>query len=360
MEKLSSRSAIGRATRFAEQYGLQVPILLAPMAGACPPSLSIAIANGGGMGAAGVLMMTRGQIADWVREMRAGSNGAFQLNTWIPDPEPVRDLEHEAAVRHFLGNWGPPVPDDAADAPPPDFAGQCAAMLEVGPAVISSIMGVYPPEFVEQMKARNIKWFATVTTVSEAIKAERAGADVIVAQGMEAGGHRGAFDAASAETGQIGLFSLVPSVCDAVRLPVVATGGIADARGVAAALMLGASAVQIGTAFLRTPEAALSPAWANALGETKPEDTITTRAFSGRLGRSVRTAYAAAAAGDAPVPAPYPIQRHLTQAMRSAAAKTDDLDRMQAWAGQSAALAGTGPSGELIGKLWQGAQEILG
>ena len=157
-------------------------------------------------------------------------------------------------------------------------------------------MGVYPPAFVEQLKARGIRWFATATTVAEARAAEAAGADVIVAQGMEAGGHRGAFDAAKADTSMVGLFALLPAIVDAVDVPVVATGGIADARGVAAALILGASAVQIGTGFLRAPEAGLNPVWADALSAVAPEDTAPTRAFSGRLGRAIRTGYVEAAA----------------------------------------------------------------
>lgn len=352
---------IERANSFCSAFDLQVPILLAPMAGACPPALSIAVARAGGMGACGALMMTPDQIGDWARAVRAGSNGAFQINTWIPDPDPARDADHEAAVRGFLGQWGPEVPAEAAEAPLLDFDAQCAAMLDAGPAVISSIMGLYPPVFVTQMKKRNIKWFATVTTVAEARAAQAAGADVIVAQGMEAGGHRGAFVAGDAAANLVGLFALLPAVVDAVDLPVVATGGIADARGVAAALMLGASAVQIGTGLLRTPEAALPRVWADAMAQAAPEDTIATRAFSGRLGRSLRTGYAAAAtAPDAPYPAPYPIQRNLTAAMRGQAAKAEDLDRMQAWAGQSARLASDAPAGERVTSLWEETQALLG
>ena len=233
-------------------------------------------------------------------------------------------------------------------------------MLAAGPQVISSIMGLYPPEFVARMKAQGIKWFATVTTVGEAIAAEAAGADVVVAQGMEAGGHRGAFNAANADNAMVGLFSLVPTVVDAVNVPVVATGGIADARGIAAALVLGASAVQIGTGLLRAPEAKIAEAWADGIGESRPEDTIATRAYSGRLGRSIRTSYAVAAASpDAPEPAPYPIQRNLTQAMRDAATQAGDIDRMQAWAGQSAALSRAVPAGELVVKIWESARELL-
>ena len=141
-------------------------------------------------------------------------------------------------------------------------------------------MGLFPPEFsVAAIKARGMVWFANISTVAEARAAAAAGADVVVAQGMEAGGHRGCFDAANAEAQMVGLFSLLPAVVDAVRIPVVATGGIADARGVAAALLLGASAVQIGTGFLRSPEAGLPSAWADELGRTAPEETRISRAF---------------------------------------------------------------------------------
>jgi nitronate monooxygenase len=352
--------ALARAEAFCKTYDLRLPILLAPMAGACPPSLSIAVANAGGLGACGALLMAPEAIKAWASEARAGGNGGFQINLWIPDPPPQRDANREAAVRTFLAHWGPEVPLEAGDATPPDFAAQCEALLEAGPAIVSSIMGLYPPAFVARLKTRGIRWFATVTTVAEAISAEAAGADAIVAQGMEAGGHRGAFEAAQAEAGMVGLFSLLPAVVDAVKLPVIATGGIADARGVAAALILGASAVQIGTGFLRSPEAKLHPAWADAIAAAAPEQTLVTRAFSGRAGRSFASAYARAAASpDAPQPAPYPVQRGLTRAMREAAAKNSDIDRMQAWAGQSARLAQARPAGEIATKLWDGAQALL-
>lgn len=351
-------SPLNRAEAFCRRFDLRLPILLAPMAGACPPALSIAVGRAGGMGACGALLMQPAEIGQWAAAVRAGGNGAFQMNLWVPDPPPVRDPEQEAALRGFLGNWGPPVPPGAGDAALVDFGAQCEAILAAGPAIVSSIMGLYPPDFVGRLKQRGIAWFATVTTVAEARAAAAAGADVIVAQGAEAGGHRGAFDADAAERAAVGLFALLPAVADAVDVPVVATGGIADARGAAAALLLGASAVQIGTGFLRCPEAGIHPRWAEALGRASPEDTVLTRAFSGRAGRGLATDYVKAAAAG-PAPAPYPVQRALTGPMRAAAAREGDVQRMQAWAGQSAGLTRAEPAETVARRLWEDARKML-
>jgi nitronate monooxygenase len=330
------------------------------MAGACPTSLSAAVANAGGLGACGALLMQPAAILNWAATVRAASNGGFQMNLWVPDPPPQRDHVHEASVRGFLAQWGPEVPASAGDATPPDFAAQCDALLEAAPPIVSSVMGLYPPDFVRRLKDHGISWWANISTVAEARAAEAAGADVIVAQGMEAGGHRGCFDAAEAEAGMIGLFALIPAVADAVAVPVVATGGIADARGVAAALLLGASAAQIGTGFLRCPEAGVHPAWADALARTPPEGTLVSRVFSGRAGRSIATSYVrAATAKDAPAPAPYPVQRGLTQAMRDAAGKVGDAAHMQVWAGQSAMRARNEPAADLAQALWEDARQQL-
>jgi nitronate monooxygenase len=233
-------------------------------------------------------------------------------------------------------------------------------MLTVAPKAISSIMGVYPPAFVSELKARGILWFANATTVAEAKAAVEAGADAVVAQGMEAGGHRGTFRVEEAEAQLVGLMSLLPQICDAVTVPVIAAGGIADARAVAAALILGASAVQIGTGFLRSPEAKMNPAYADRLARTEAHETVITRAFSGRPGRSVATAYVRAAnAPNAPRPAAYPVQRGLTRTMREAAQKAGDSDRMQLWAGQSAKLARNEPAGTIAQQLWVDASRLL-
>jgi nitronate monooxygenase len=358
---MAQHPALLRTAAFCEQFNLRVPILMAPMASACPASLAIAVANAGGLGGCGALMMQPEAIRTWAADVRAGTNGGFQFNLWIPDPPPKRDAAAEVAVRNFLADWGPPVPPEAGNVALPDFAAQCDALLETGPAIVSSIMGLYPDRFVARMKDNGIKWFATVTTANEARTAERAGADAIIAQGMEAGGHRSAFDVSKAETHMIGLFSLLPAVADAVNVPVIATGGIADGRAIAATLLLGASAVQIGTAFLRCPEAKIPTAWADAIGKAAPEDTIITRTLTGRPARSLATEYVRAAmAPTAPPPAPYPVQRGLTQPMREAAAKANDVSRMQAWAGQSARLARAEQAGDVVRRLWQETEALLG
>ncbi|AZR31712.1 NAD(P)H-dependent flavin oxidoreductase [Xanthomonas vasicola] len=345
---------------FQQRFGLRLPILLSPMAGACPVPLSAAVANAGGMGAMGAVLLQPQDIVAWMTAFREASAGPAQVNLWIPDPAPARDAATEARLRAFLAQWGPPVPEAAGDTLPADFDAQFEALLAARPAVASSIMGVFRPDQVARLKSAGIAWFACATTLDEALAAQAAGADAVVAQGAEAGGHRGAFDAGRAAQQMTGLFALLPRLVDRLDIPVIAAGGIADARGIAAALTLGASAVQIGTGLLRTPEAALPSAWADALAQAEPEHTQPTRAFSGRLGRALTTAYVqAAGAADAPPPAPYPVQRGLTAPMRQVAARANRLEAMQAWAGQSAWMAPAQTAAQVVTQWWEQAQALL-
>lgn len=349
-----------RARAFCEMFHLEAPILMAPMGGASPAALAAAVANGGGMGGCGAVGLSADAILAWARAFRAGSDGAFQMNTWVPDAAPERDRAHEARLGEFLAGFGPRPAADAAGEPGQDFHAQCEAMLAARPAAVSSVMGLYPPAFVERLRAAGIAWFATVTTVRDALSAQAAGATALIVQGAEAGGHRGSFAPQTAERELAGLFGLLPAISDRVTIPVIASGGIGDGRGIAAAMMLGASAVSLGSVFLRCTESEIPRAWKDALAITLPEDTIVTRAFSGRAARALVNDYVRATLQpDAPEPAPYPVQRNLTEGMSRRARETNDMRAMYALGGESSAMARCEPAAETVKRLWAEASELM-
>ena len=344
-----------RAEEFCRRFGIGVPILMGPMAGSSPPALAAAVAAGGGMGGCGALLMDGDAIADWAASFRSRSNGAFQINTWVPDPEPAPDRTAVERMGALLASRGVAI-GPVARSGLPDFEAQCDAIIAAGPTAASSIMGLFPPEVVSRFKRQGIAWFATVTSIAEAKAASTAGADALVVSGVEAGGHRGAFDPDAAARQGGTLFALLPIIADAVPLPLVAAGSIADGRGVAAALTLGASAAQIGTALLRTPEAGTPRPWADALARTLPEDTVLTRAYSGRLARAVRNDWTDEVGDQA---LPYPAQRQATLPLRARALDDGDPATMQMWAGQAASLARPEPAGDVVRRLWREADAIL-
>lgn len=352
-------SATARATRFCQTFDLRLPVLMAPMAGSSPPALAAAVAEAGGMGACGALSLSPQGIADWVARMRQMSPGAFLINLWIADAPVPRDAAAEAAQAAFLARFGP-TPSLPQGPLLPDFDAQFAAILHARPKAASSIMGLFRPDQVAALKTAGILWIATATSLAEGRAAQAAGADAVIAQGAEAGGHRGGFTPADAARDAIGTFALVPALADALRIPVIAAGGIGDSRTLAAALTLGASAGMIGTALLRTPEAAIAPVWAQALAEASVDDTLVTPAFSGRPARTLRNAYTEATrAPEAPPPLPYPVQRALTEPMRQQALKDGSIAHLYALAGQGVALARPEPAQALVEEIWVTARALL-
>lgn len=349
-----------RVGRFCETYGLRVPILQAPMATASPPALARAAARAGGMGASGVVLDTPERIAEWMVEFRSTEpSGAVQLNVWVPEAPGYPDDQRAELVRGaeaFLGRFGEPgTPRSPGRLP--DYRQQCEAMLAARPTVISSIMGLFDEAYVGRLHDAGIAWFACATTLREALAAEAAGADAVVAQGTEAGGHRGSFDQEQTAGMDSTLFALVPHFVHHLRVPVIAAGGIGDGRTMAAALALGASAVQVGTALLRTPEAGIPADWSAALAGAGPEAVTVTRAYTGRSARAVSTAFLREwQRPDAPRPARFPDQIGLVARWRAGAA---GIEAGNYFAGQSAALATTDPAADVITRMWEDASAIL-
>ncbi len=328
------------------------PIIQAPMAGGGDtPELVAAVCNAGGTGFIGAAYLTPAQIADSTRAVRALTTRRFGINLFAPLPAPsVQDLD--AAVAHlapYHAELGLPPPA-APQLPADHFDAQLAAVLESGASAISFTFGLLPAAAVAAIKARRLPLIGTATTVAEAIALEQSGVDAIVAQGSEAGGHRGTFLGDFADA-QIGTLALVPQIVDAVSVPVIASGGIMDGRGIAAALALGAAAVQLGTAFLTCSEAGVAEVYKDAILHSAETATRITRAFSGRPARGIVNRFMTGIDANADAIAPFPLQNILTRPMRSAAAEQGRAQFLSLWAGQGLRMARRQSAAELIERL---------
>jgi nitronate monooxygenase len=304
-------------------------------------ALAAAVAGAGGLGSFGAHHLPAADIGPLVAELRAATDRPFAVNLWVPLPgEDVRPSEaevarHVARLRGYYDELGITGRLPGWPLSFPDFPSQVAALLEAAPPVLSFVMGVPPAHVLADARRRGIVTIGTATTVDEAIVLEEAGLDAVVASGSDAGGHRGAFLRSVTES-LVGTFSLVPQVADAVSIPVIAAGGIADGRGIAAARTLGADGVQIGTGFLATHESGASPAHKRALPGART--TVLTRLFSGRHARGIPNRLVRELAGaEADVPA-YPVQNALMRPLRAVAAERELTDYMSLWAGQAAAV----------------------
>lgn len=337
---------------------LPIPILQAPMAGATLDALAIAVSQAGGLGSLAAGALAPEDIGPAVTRIRAATDAPFGINLLMAPKADPAPGEVEAALER-LAPWyqalGAPLPG-APNSFAPDFDAQLAAVIEQAPPVASFTFSILTGEQVEALHRAGSYVVGTATTVAEARAWAEVGADGICAQGFEAGGHRGQF-LAEAEASLVGTIALVATVRAAVDLPVIAAGGIMDGRGVAAALALGASAAQMGTAFLLCDEALTSPPWRAALTEAGDDPTRLTRAFTGRYARGLENGFMRGMhAAQDEVPA-YPVQNRLTQPLRAAATRAGDPEMMSLWAGQGVRLATAGRAGDMVRRWWAQAGE---
>jgi nitronate monooxygenase len=316
---------------------MRVPVLQGPMAGADTPALAAAVSGAGGLGMLGCGMRSPKAIAEAAAEVRRRTARPFGINLFVqdtpaPDAATVRAaLDRLAPLRARFG-LPPAVPERWCE----DFASQFEALIAARPAVASFTFGILGADAVARLHAAGCCVVGTATTVAEARAWEAVGADAVCASGLEAGGHRGTF-LDGFEASMVGTMALVPACADALRIPVVAAGGIMDGRGIAAARALGARAVQMGTAFLACTESGIGPAYRQALRSATATDTRVTRVFSGRPARGiVNRMMEELRDAEAAVP-PYPVQNALTGALRKAAAAAGDAGHLSLWAGQGVA-----------------------
>jgi nitronate monooxygenase len=307
--------------KFAASLGIDHPIIKAPLAGAGDtPELVAAVSEAGGLGILGAAYLQPEAIRAAARRIRDLTTRPFGLNLFAPlQPAPVLDT---ALALQRLAPWfeelSLPPPAELPTQPHPDFGAQLEAVLASAPALFSFAFGEIPAEAVEAARRQGIFLLGTATTVEEAVGLRRSGVDAVVAQGSEAGGHRGTY-ATSFEAGMVGTMALVPQVADAIDAPVIASGGIMDGRGIAAALALGAAAVQLGTAFLTCPEAGTPPPYREALLGAAEDSTRITAAFSGRPARGIDNRFLSEMA-DAEI-LDFPYQNALTRPLRTRAAE---------------------------------------
>ena len=339
-------------TDLMRRLSLDSPVIQAPMAGGGDtPAMVAAVGEAGGIGFVGGAYLSPEALASATAEIRARTDRPFGVNLFAPVPPP--DLATDAAdtvarMAPFFAELGLPAPVPPS-LPPDGLAAQVEVALDSGASAFSYTFGLMPDEVVAAARARGMTILGTASTVEEARALEASGVDAIVAQGSEAGGHRATF-LGEAETSAVGTMALVPQVVDAVSVPVVASGGIMDGRGIAAALALGAQAVQMGTAFLTTEEAGIPPVYKVALAAAREDETRLTRAFSGRAARGIvnRFMREVDAAGDI---LPFPLQNALTRPMRTAAAQQGKPEYLSLWAGQGMTMARPGGAGDLVARL---------
>jgi nitronate monooxygenase len=352
--------------RILDLFGIELPIVQAPMAGVTTPEMVIAVSEAGGLGSLACAQYDLAQARAAIAEVRAGTTRPYNFNVFshrTPAPDPARDRAWRELLAPYYREQGldPEMPVTGGGRTPFDAA-FCALVEELRPPIVSFHFGLPEPALFHRVKATGAKVIASATTVLEARWLEEQGCDAIIAMGAEAGGHRGNFltDDPSDISRQVGTFALVPQVADAVGVPVIAAGGIADARGIVAAFALGAAAVQIGTAYMLSPEAKISAFHRAALRSATDDGTALANVFTGRPARGIVNRLmreVGPIAKDAPA---FPLAGAALGPLRAKAEAQGRGDFTNQWAGQAAALAQELPAGEITRKLAAEALAKLG
>ncbi|SEN36128.1 nitronate monooxygenase family protein [Paenibacillus sp. OV219] len=340
---------------------IKYPIIQAPMAGGpTTPGLVAAVSNAGGLGSLGAGYLAPEQVRSAIREIRQLTDRPFGVNLFVPEESRASD-ETISKMNEVLNGYREKLGIDANPAIPKyseSFEEQAEVLLEENVPVFSFTFGIPSAKRLEAMRQQGIVLVGTATTVDEAMKLEAAGVHAITAQGSEAGGHRGTF-LKKAEESLIGTMALVPQMVDLVSVPVIASGGIMDGRGLVASLALGASAVQMGTAFLACSESGAHTAFKQKILTANEDSTEITSVYSGKAARGIRTEFMRemeAYTSDIPE---YPIQNALTRDIRQAAARANNPEYMSLWAGQGLRLAGERTAAETVEVVIKQAEELV-
>jgi nitronate monooxygenase len=331
-------------TKAAQVLGIEYPIMQGPFGGnLSSPGLVAAVSNAGGLGGYGAYTLLPNEIAEVDRQIRAATNKPYNLNLWVSDTDTpdgtVSDEQYEMARKMFKSYFDElslPFPEKPAPFRS-RFENQLQTILDIRPKVFSFVFGTLAPEVMEQCRRLGIITVGAATTLDEALVLENSGVDMIVASGFEAGGHRPSF-LAPAEASTTGTFVLLQLIREKVKVPVIAAGGIATGKGIAAALTLGADAVQVGTAFLACDESNATPAHRHMLFSDAAKYTALTRAFTGRLGRGITSRITRDLVGKETAILPFPLQTSFMSGLRKAAMEQEQWDLILFWSGQIAPL----------------------
>lgn len=344
-----------------KSLNIKYPIIQAPMASAASIELAAAVSNAGGLGSLGLSYYKFEDILSDYKSLLRKTNHSINLNFFThknPKKNDIQAKKYMNEMQKYFSEYNIPIIPNLINTTEPFNSEHLELLLKMNPKVVSFHFGLPNSNYIKSIKQQKILIISTATTVKEAKILEDSGVDAIIAQGFEAGGHRGTF-ASSYNEGEIGLFSLLPQIVDATSVPIIAAGGITNGRGIAAALMLGAKGVQLGTAFLSCPEATVHPLWKKALSESYEKETRITKAFTGRPARGIVNRLLNDMENKKDIIPDFPTVGSVVKPLAHAAAKQGKNDFLSLWAGQSAPMNRNVTSKKLVELLIKETSSIL-